>query len=94
MASNNLPRLIKPELIEAGDTITVTYPEDHGVQVTKTGIVAYVAPHAGMRHVITQEGGVLAVWAPGISDKLKFTLNKRPAMEQTPMFDLLEDRIA
>lgn len=79
MARRNslVPRTIAPELIISGDTIEVEYPEDGGVTVVKRGIVAYVQPHAGMRHLLTQEGSVLAVWSPGKRDRVKYTLIDR-----------------
>jgi len=91
MRRNSLiPRPIKPELIVVGDEISVQYPEDGGVTVTKRGVVDNVEAHAGMRYILTAQGGVLAVWQPGKPDKLTFTLEKRATIIE-PMLDMFTE---
>ena len=92
MARRNslIPRPIQPELIMSGDTIEVEYPEDGGITIVKRGVVAYVQPHAGNRHILTQEGSTLAVWSPGKRDGLSFTLLDR-IPNITPMLDFFEE---
>lgn len=82
------PRRIAPENINAADVIEVEYPETGGVTVIKRGTVAYVQAHAGQRHILTQEGTVIAVWAPGVNTKAKFTILGRIG-EPSPMLDML-----
>jgi len=85
-----VPRPILPELIESGDIIEVQYPDADGITTIKRGVVAYVQAHAGMRHFLTQQGAVIARYAPGMRSLEKFTLIARIAKEQ-PMLDMFTE---
>lgn len=86
MSNRTLPRNIAPELIQEGDIITVTYPEDKGIQTIKRGMVARIAVHGALRNLVTMEGSVLGVFAPGMNaGKIVFTLLDRPAAVQEPL---------
>lgn len=90
MAPRNslFPRPIQPELIVVGDEIEAEYPSDGGITVTKRGTVARIDAHAGARHLVTPQGAVLAVYHPGFSTGVKFTLNMRTYQHDTlSMFD-------
>jgi len=81
---------IKPELITEGDIIEVQFPDDGGITTIKRGVVAYIQAHAGMRHFLTQQGSVIARYAPGQPTRDKYTLIARIAPEQ-PMLDMFVD---
>ncbi len=83
---SNLPRNIRPELIEPGDLVTVTYPEDgDGVTMTRRGRVSAVQLHSGMRVLLTQAGGVIARLTVTGRQACTVTLLEREPMEQTPL---------
>lgn len=86
---NGIGRLTKPELIDVGDIIEVQFPDDGGITTIKRGVVAYIEAHAGMRHFLTQQGSVIARYAPGKPYLEKFTLIARIAPEQ-PMLDMFQ----
>lgn len=86
------PRIIRPELIEEGDIIQVQFPDDGGITVTKTGIVAYIERHAGMSHFLTQQGSVIARYPVGGKYKEKFFLIARMPV-QNEMFDMFKERV-
>lgn len=86
--TNTLPREVKPENVSAGDVIEVVYPDDGGVRVHKHGHVAHITAHAGNRHFMTQQGAVLAVWAPGKPTRLKIILHKRIDSSAVALFDV------
>ncbi|UVF60426.1 hypothetical protein SEA_PINEAPPLEPIZZA_18 [Microbacterium phage PineapplePizza] len=86
MTNRNLPRNVAPELIREGDTVSVTYPEDKGIQTIKRGMVARIAVHGALRNLVTMEGSVLGVFAPGMhAGHVVFTLLDRPAVAQEPL---------
>lgn len=88
------PRPIQPELIMVGDEIEAEYPSDGGITVTKRGTVARIDAHAGARHLVTEQGAVLAVWSLGFSSSIKFSLIMRDYQhESLSLFDD-PDRIA
>lgn len=90
MARRNslFPRPIQPELIVVGDEIEAEYPSDGGITVTKRGTVARIDAHAGARHLVTEQGAVLAVWSPGFSSRIKFSLIMREYQHETlSLFD-------
>lgn len=84
---NRFPRHVKPELIESGDFIRVDYPEDGGIIMSKSGIVAFVQQHAGMRYFMTQQGSVIGIYTPGEKSVSNFTLLSKTPYE-TPMLEL------
>lgn len=82
----NLPRPIKPELIEIGDDIEVTLPKVDGVVHTLRGVVGKRIDHGAARHLLTEEGYTLLAWEPGRAG-VKVTLHKRKPAEQQSLFD-------
>lgn len=71
-----------------GDEISAEYPSDGGITVTKRGTVASVNAHGGQRYLVTNAGSVLAVWQPGFTSKVHFTLHMRDYQHDTlSMFD-------
>lgn len=84
----NLPRPIKPELIELGDTVTAVFKRDNGVQMTQSGTVEKIETRGATRLLRTREGGVIAAWSPGIGTGLTFTLTARREPPQTPLSGL------
>lgn len=83
---NNLPRTIKPELIEIGDDIEVTLPKVDGVVHTLRGVVGKRMDHGAVRYLLTEEGYTLLAWEPGRAG-VKVTLHKRALTEQSTLFD-------
>jgi hypothetical protein len=84
------PRPISPEMIAAGDQITVTYPMDGGIVTTKAGRVAYVNVTAGERVFMTQEGSIIArVRQVRDNSRLKFELIDRHYDQ--PMLDMMSE---
>ena len=47
----NLPRQIKPELIEPGDKIRVLFKRDRGVLMTHEGVVSHRADKGHVRYL-------------------------------------------
>lgn len=83
---NNLPRPIKPELIEIGDDIEVTLPKVDGVVHTLRGVVGKRMDHGAARYLLTAEGYTLLAWEPGRAG-VKVTLHKRKPVYVKPLFD-------
>jgi hypothetical protein len=71
------PRPIKPELIEIGDTIRITFKPYEGVTSELIGTVAERKDYGMQRHLHTAEGGRLLVWEPGKHEPVKITLLDR-----------------
>lgn len=93
----NLPRPIKPELINVGDTVVVTLPEDGGIVTRHEATVHSTQRHAGMVHLLTADRSVIARYAPGHpSAGVKYTLVRRADVVQEPLalFEELEQRLA
>lgn len=55
----NLPRPIRPELVEVGDRIRVTFPKARGVVMTHEGVVHHRADSGDVRYLYTEEGATL-----------------------------------
>lgn len=86
------PRDTKPELIEPGDRVRVTFPEDGGVTVRREGVVSKLQRHIGVVHLLTADGAVLGRYRPGERSLQKYTLLDRAPLIQEPLslFDDLE----
>lgn len=82
----NTPRVIRPELIESGDLVSIAYPtDDDGVTMTRRGRVSAVLFNAGMRVLMTQEGGVIARLPVTGRQAHTVTLVEREPVQQTPL---------
>lgn len=92
------PRFIRPETVEIGDTVRVTYPVNGGIEVSKVGTVASREDHGNLRIYLTAEGGHLFDWQPHTTRHVRVTLLARnpPASGETlfdmPMADIGEIR--
>lgn len=95
--SNLIPRVIKPELIELGDTISVVHPRDQGIVCILEGVVHERKDSGNVRYLITKEGATLLAWTPGRN--VKVTLLSRPEFKQESLtivsdfFDETRERI-
>ena len=85
----NLPRQIKPELIEPGDKIRVLFKRERGVLITHEGVVSHRADKGHVRYLYTDDGATLTAWDTR-GHNLTVILLDRPPAEQTPMFDMEE----
>lgn len=83
------PRTIQPSLIEIGDTIKVSLPEDRGVVTTLTGTVGKRMDVGATRYFMTEEGATLVAWDAKENKKVTIILLHRPDATQKPleMFD-------
>lgn len=84
------PRYIRPETIDIGDTIRVTFPKHQGMTNSITGTVAKREEHGMRRHMLTEEGGRLLVWEPGKHENFRVTLldrNPKREPEQLEIFN-------
>lgn len=72
-----LTRVIKPEQIEIGDTISVTHPRDKGIVLVLEGVVHKKQSSGNVRYFTTKEGSTLLAWVPGVNT-VRVTLISRP----------------
>jgi hypothetical protein len=79
------PREINPSLIEKGDKIRVTLPEDKGIVNIKIGVVFHIHQHGSTRYLMTDEGATLVAWEPS-RKSVKIELLDRPIFEQAPLW--------
>lgn len=82
--TNTLPRPIRPELIEIGDKVRVTFPTKKGVTMTHEGVVSSRVDHGAVRFLYTEEGATLFSWQVGKS-ALRVLLLDRPPAPQEPL---------
>lgn len=86
--------ILKPELVEVGDTIAVTYPESGGIKITKTGTVAKRIDYNSVRHMMTEEGSTIFSWEPGKNTGIQVVLlAKKPVEQPESMLDMFRERI-
>lgn len=84
------PKLIKPELIEIGDEISVELPAVDGVIHTLRGKVGKREDHGSVRYISTAEGYVMLAWEPGKSN-VKITLHSRTPINGQTLFEIGEN---
>lgn len=82
-----LPREIKPELIEIGDTIQVKFRRDGGLTVTHEGRVYESVTHGKTRYLRTAEGTTILAWEPGAPKRQTIILIKREPVEGQTLFE-------
>lgn len=93
---HTLPRPIKPELIDVGDTVEAIYPEDGGLTLRKRGTVSKIDTYVGSRLFLTAEGACIFRYSPGTTSPVKVILIARGPVPSEPlsMFDeLLNTRL-
>lgn len=88
--STVVPREIKPELVEIGDTISVTFPRDGGLTVTHVGRVAKATTHGKTRYLITAEGATVLAWEP-TGNRVKIILLKREPVPGETLFEMSDN---
>lgn len=86
----NYPKLIKPELIEIGDDITVELPAVDGVVHSLRGKVGQREDHGSVRYISTAEGYVMLAWEPGKSN-VKITLHGRTPINGQTLFEVADN---
>ena len=90
----NVPRIIKPELVEIGDVIVVTLPESRGITQTKRGRVSKRVDSGDVRTYTTDEGAILFTWQPERPRLVKIILVDRQPFQQVELFSMIElDRL-
>lgn len=80
---------IQPELIEIGDTISVTHKREQGIVLVLEGTVAKRQDSGNVRYLLTVEGGTLLAWEPGRKG-VRVTLLSRPESLQ-PQITFIND---
>lgn len=85
-----LPRQIKPELVEIGDTIEVELAKLAGMVIIRKGVVSAFGKNGNVRQLLTSEGGILCAWEPGKPSRVTVTLIKRAPVVQQPLFDFTQ----
>lgn len=85
------PRPIRPELIEIGDEIEVTLPENAGAIHSYRGTVASREDHGIVRYLSTAQGHILLAWEPGNTTSVKVTLHGRTPIAGQSLFDVAEN---
>lgn len=83
----NLPRMVKAELVEIGDLVSVEVSTKQGVSHYRRGRVAERVDHGDVRQMRTAEGGILFAWTPGKNTGITITLIERQPAAQTSLFD-------
>lgn len=82
------PRFIRPETIDVGDTIRVTFKKNDGIEMSLVGTVARREDHGAMRQMITAEGGIILAWSPGEARNVRVTLLDRAPHVAPALFDM------
>lgn len=81
-----LPRDIRPELVEPGDTVRVVHTKRQGIEMVREGRVHTKEEHGQSRLMLTREGGLLFTWSPGVHHRYKLVLLKREPAKQEALF--------
>lgn len=77
MPNFKIPQIIKPELIQIGDDISVTHKAVDGVTTIVRGIVSTRQDLGSVRNLSTAEGGTLLAWEPGVNTGVQILLHGR-----------------
>ena len=81
------PRFVKPEQLDIGDLIRITYdPDNTGITATRQGTIARREYVGSERVLYTREGGCLLTWHPEHKSP-RITLLAKAEQPQT-MLDL------
>jgi len=100
------PKAIDPASIGIGDTIMIVLPRNQGIIHTIEGTVAKIEVSGGVRYYLTQQGGNLLAYYPGIKDIRVLLISREDKSQATifrpdfwkenndDVFDGLSDRIA
>jgi hypothetical protein len=75
--------VIKPELIEVGDKISVRHKENQGVTLTTEGVVHEIQVSGNIHYLRTEKGATIVAWAVGQPTGVVITLLSRPEHKQT-----------
>lgn len=81
-----LPRVIKPELVEIGDTVRVTLRKRNGITFIHEGTVASRVDRGSARLMLTRERAILFAWGGDRQPPIKVELLARPPVAQVPLF--------
>lgn len=76
---------IRPENVEIGDRIRITYPVYMGVQRVNEGTVYRRIDDGDIRELHTREGGLLFAWSPKQRPKFTVELLSRAPVEQATL---------
>lgn len=83
------PRIIRPEIIEIGDDISVeNVKEDRGIRTTVRGIVGKVAKSGQTRYFMTSEGATLFAFEIGRTPSGIITLYGRAEFVSESLFEI------
>lgn len=94
------PRIIRPEIVEIGDDISVeNIKADKGTRTTVRGIVGEVVINGQTRFYITAEGGTLFAFEIGRTLQATITLYGRAEFVSESLFEIgslnsVKERIA
>lgn len=83
------PRIIRPEIVECGDDISVElHDATRGVKTILRGIVGKRVVNGSTRYYMTKEGGTLFAFEPGRTPHYKITLYGRSEVVSDTLFEL------
>lgn len=94
------PRIVRPEIIEIGDDISVeNVRADKGIRTTVRGIVGKVAKSGQTRFFMTAEGATLFAFEIGRTPQATITLYGRAEFVSESLFEIgsfqsVKDRIS
>lgn len=88
LSALEFPRQIQPEMLEAGDLITVTLPESRGVVMSKRARIHRRVDHGDMRQWLNEENVVILTWQPDKRATYTITLHERQARQGEALFDV------
>lgn len=94
------PRIIRPEIVEMGDDISVeNVKEERGIRTTVRGIVGKVHTSGQTRYYMTAEGATLFAFEVGRTPAYSITLYGRAEFVSESLFEIgslnsIKERIA
>lgn len=88
----DIPRSIKPSLVQVGDTIKITLPKKRGIESTVTGTVHHRSDHGKTRFLYTEEGATILSWEPGNDSSAHIMLLHRAEIEH-PVLDFFNTEL-
>lgn len=83
------PRIIRPELVDIGDDISVELKTPvRGIKTVLRGIVGKRIDNGATRYYMTTEGGTLFAFDPGRTPKYTITLYGRATEVSETLFEM------